>query len=656
MFAHVGGERRRGAVAAWWRDKAALGGALGIALLAGAFAYRWLRPTEMAPPPLTGVSETEVYQAAAELARSGLETAAAASPTPEATPAASPAASPSPTPTVRSLAELSEEVHAEIDDALARAEAAAKAQRWIDPADDSAVYWYEAALEIDPHNRVARQGLDAVYGQVFGEAHTALDAGDARPATVLLERFADVDTARKSFRELAERVARMPQVEEALRQGAQRLASGRRFEPEGGSALDSYRAAYALDPRSRAAQQGLVEIEQALLTQALAAASEDQFDDSDRLLALAGTTLPGSQAQLETRTRIVELKRQRASGLLARATAALDAQNPDVAEQLLGRAEDLGADPVALAEFRSKLANARLYAHHDPGERFVDTFIDRNGEGPEMVVLPVGDFRMGSPESQRGRRPSEGPVHVVRFERAFALARTETTVAQFRRFVDDTGHVTDAEKAGASSIYDEKAGRITMRRGINWRSDYLGQPAAEQLPVLHVSWSDARAYAQWLAARTGRPYRLPSEAEFEYGLRAGSRARYPWGDGNPTRVLGNYTGDGDRSRTRRAWTRAFPRYDDGHWGPAPAGSFPANAFGLHDLDGNLSEWVDDCWHDTFLRAPEDGTAWVNPGCNRHVVRGGSWGSPPDQIRSAYRSVSGADVRSARLGFRVARTL
>lgn len=195
------------------------------------------------------------------------------------------------------------------------------------------------------------------------------------------------------------------------------------------------------------------------------------------------------------------------------------------------------------------------------------------------------------------------------------------------------------------------------RHGTSWRDDYLGDKAADNLPVIHVSWNDAQAYAKWLSARTGKKYRLPSEAEFEYAARAGTKTRFEWGDGNPKRVYANLTGDGDRSpRLHRSWAKAFPRYSDGYWGPAPVGSFPPNKFGLQDIDGNVSSWVEDCWHENYTRAPADARAWVNPGCAERVVRGASWGSAPDQARTAYRLAAPPDTRSARVGIRIARDL
>ena len=167
---------------------------------------------------------------------------------------------------------------------------------------------------------------------------------------------------------------------------------------------------------------------------------------------------------------------------------------------------------------------------------------------------------------------------------------------------------------------------------------------------------DAKAYAAWLQAQTGKPYRLPTESEFEYAIRAGSESRYPWGEGGPGRRQGNLTGENDRSASKREWVNAFTGYGDGYWGPAPAGSFKENAFGLQDTEGNVSEWVEDCWHDSYKRAPDDGSAWINPGCSKRVARGASWASAPDQARSAFRLGLEPDTTNPRLGFRVARAL
>jgi formylglycine-generating enzyme required for sulfatase activity len=240
--------------------------------------------------------------------------------------------------------------------------------------------------------------------------------------------------------------------------------------------------------------------------------------------------------------------------------------------------------------------------------------------------------------------------------KGFAMARTTISVGQFREFVRASGYQPDSVRLGGASVYDERSGALHDDAQATWQDDYAGRPAGDNLPVVNVSWRDARAYAEWLSQRTGKRYRLPSEAEFEYALRGGTQTRYWWGQQAPTRKVENLTGNADRSSSGRRWNNAFPTYRDGYWGPAPVMSFAANPFGLYDMGGNVSEWTADCWHDSYLRAPTDGSAWINPGCSVHVVRGGSWGSSPDQVRSAYRQGAEGEVRSARVGFRVVREL
>jgi len=236
------------------------------------------------------------------------------------------------------------------------------------------------------------------------------------------------------------------------------------------------------------------------------------------------------------------------------------------------------------------------------------------------------------------------------------VSRNEVTVGDFRKFIEATRYRTRATREGHSSVYDEKGGVFSEHEGVDWERDHVGRVASASLPVVHVAWSDAVAYTRWLSIQTGQHYRLPSEAEFEYVLRAGSRTTFPWGDGKPPRIVGNLTGDGDLSRTGRKWSNAIADYRDAFWGPAPVRNFPVEPFGTFDMIGNVSEWTMDCWHDSYQRAPMDGSAWVNPGCPQRVARGASWGSSPVQSRSASRLPMAEESTSARLGFRVVREL
>lgn len=525
----------------------------------------------------------------------------------------------------------------------------------IEPAVQNALALYQEVLDDEPANRRARAGLKAVKAALLAQARDALDHGDAEDAESLLTALDGVPHAKDELAPLQERFKVVKQVAPLLARAAELWKQGHVVEPASGNALALYRQVRELDKDNALAVQGLEQIQRDVLDRALAAVAQDDFAGADKLLAQAAEILPGSQGMLDTRNRVEGLRRQQAEGVMAQARSALDAGKPDLAEQLAKRALTISADLAGVDEFNEALRNARLYASSKPGETLADPFLDRSGTAPALVVIPTGKFLMGSPDGESGHLSQEEPQHEVAIASGFALGRSEVSVGQFRAFVRATGYRTVAERENGSSIYDENIGRMSEARA-SWQDDYRGRRASDDLPVVHVSFDDAIAYLDWLSDRTGKKYRLPSEAEFEYVTRAGQATRYPWGEGDPPRVLGNFTGAGDRSPTHRTWSRAFARYADGYWGPAPVQSFAPNAWGLYDLDGNVSEWTADCWHDNYIRAPRDSTAWVNPGCDRRVVRGGSWGSDPDQVRSAFRVSALTDTRSARVGFRVARDL
>ena len=632
------------------RKQTAWGGAAGIALLAFALVYRFfpslihVTPVADAPraaarlalPPLAGVPRQAQEMGPPREEEGPPRELAGAAPVAEPAPPDLP-----PTASVAAL--------------LKRADAALAEGHLVQPAADSALAAYLKVLDEDPQNRRARAGVAAVRDALVAQTRAALDRGDAEESAALLAQLDEVPHEAALLAALRERYKTVQQVAVLLAQAADLLKRGQVTGSGEANALAVYRKVRALDPDNALAVQGLEQIQRGFLDAALAAVAQDDFAGADRQLALAAEILPGSQGMLDTRTRVEGLRRQQAESVMAQARSALDAGNADLAEQLSRRALAISADLGGIDEFNERLRNARLYASLRPGETLSDPFLDRSGSGPALVVIPAGRFRMGSAGDEEGHRSTEEPQREIVFAVGFALGRSEITVGQFREFVRASGYRTLAEREGSSSVYDENSGRMTDARA-NWQDDYRGRRAPDELPVVHVAFDDAQAYVAWLAERTGKKYRLPAEAEFEYALRAGSVTRYPWGDGDPRRVLANLTGAGDRSPSHRTWSRAFPRYNDGYWGPAPVQSFAANAFGLFDMEGNVSEWTADCWHDNFIRAPRDASAWVNPGCERHVVRGGSWGSDPDQVRSAFRLSARSETRSARVGFRVARDL
>lgn len=625
-----------------------LGGAVGIAVLVFALAYRFF------PGLLHVAPQAQVQTETTAPARATPWSAQRGEPAPTSAPSEGDSERISPTeamamgppaPTTKEVAGL-----------LAKARRAEEQGRLLEPKGASAVALYAQVLEKDSANSSAELALERIAGAIRDWTVAAIDRGDEAEARRYATAFSELPHSEEELTALRARLKTLREVTPLLAAAAERLKSGRIEGTDDDNALALYRKVLAQDPTNRIADQGLEQIERGYLDRALGAAAQDDFGGADAILADAARIRPGSVALLDTRSRVEGIRRQRAESVFAQARSALDGGETDLAEQLAAKAQAISPDLGGIDEFEQRLRNARLYASFAPGQVIRDRYLDIGGEGPSMVVVRTGSFVMGSPADETGHRDNEEPQRQVQIGAGFAMALSELSVGQFREFVRATNYVTDAERLGSASVYDEATGRMGDRRGITWQNDYRGSRAGDDLPVINVSWNDAQAYARWLAERTGKRYRLPSEAEFEYVLRAGSTTRYGWGDGDPDKVVANLTGDGDRSPTKRSWGRAFPHYSDGYWGPAPVRSFPANPFGLYDVDGNVSEWVEDCWHDNYVRAPRDGRAWVNPGCGARVVRGGSWGSAPEQVRSAYRLSAAPDTRSARVGFRVVRDL
>lgn len=634
------------------RKQQTLGAAAGLALLAFALAYRFFPDLlHVQPSPQQPVATISPQQHAP-----ATWSAVIAAP-----PRTSPASAQVEPQTGTSLADAirmgppvaTTKVVAAI---LKKARVAEQKGALFEPRDDNAVALYREALAAAPDNREAEDGLERIGGALRDWALAAIDRGDETDAQQYLLVYADLPHSEEELANVRARADTLHKVLPMLTRAADLMKAGHATEPASANALAIYRDVLKLDPDNHLADSGLATIERGYLDRALAEVAGDDFSGADGTLALASTIRPGSTALLETRARIDGIRRQRAESVLAQARSALDSGNADLAEQLGKKAQSISADLAGLDHFNLRLRNARLYASLSPGQVIHDRFLDIAGSAPAIVVIPTGQFVMGSPADEPGHTDSEEPQRRVHIDVGFALGQSDVTVGQFREFMNASKYVSDAEKLGSSAVYDENSGRVVDRRGMTWRNDYRGERAKDDLPVINVSWNDANAYLGWLSTHTGKHYRLPSEAEFEYAVRAGSSARYPWGDGNPDKVVGNFTGEGDRSPTKRSWSSAFPRYSDGYWGPAPVKSFPPNAFGLYDMAGNVSEWVEDCWHDNYVRAPRDSSAWVNPGCARRVVRGGSWGSDPDQVRSAFRVGASPDTRSARVGFRIARDL
>jgi formylglycine-generating enzyme required for sulfatase activity len=248
-------------------------------------------------------------------------------------------------------------------------------------------------------------------------------------------------------------------------------------------------------------------------------------------------------------------------------------------------------------------------------EIIVRVFRDRlktGREGPEMVVIPAGSFRMGDVQGDGSK--DELPVRAVRIEKLFAIGRYEATFDEYEQFVTATKR----------QLPDDR------RWGRGRR------------PVINVSWQDAVNYANWLSEQAGKRYRLPSEAEWEYAARGGKEAAYWWGK-DLAQGMANCNGCGSQWNGKQT---------------APVGSFKSNPFGLYDTAGNVWEWVEDCWHDNYKSAPADSAAWKEAGggyCARRVIRGGSW-ITPGNVRSSVRYWFPAINLTYDVGFRLAQDL
>jgi formylglycine-generating enzyme required for sulfatase activity/DNA-binding winged helix-turn-helix (wHTH) protein len=268
---------------------------------------------------------------------------------------------------------------------------------------------------------------------------------------------------------------------------------------------------------------------------------------------------------------------------------------------------------------------------------------------PEMVALPAGEFMMGSPESEDGHKEIEGGPRRVVISKGFAIGKFEVTVDQFSAFVAETG-ITAGSLCRAIVVFD-RTSSIWGPPVASFRQP--GFDVVGSQPVVCVSWHEAQAYVAWLRRRTGKPYRLPTEAEWEYAARAGTTTRFSFGSDET--ALCAYARFADLS-SRFGWHDAC-RSDIITYGPVPVGSLKANPWGLFDMHGNAWEWVEDCWTPNPLEIPTDGSAFARPGnCEVGVVRGGSFAGASRRARSATRAPVQTTKHSYNNGFRVVLSL
>jgi formylglycine-generating enzyme len=304
---------------------------------------------------------------------------------------------------------------------------------------------------------------------------------------------------------------------------------------------------------------------------------------------------------------------------------------------------------VAVAALTAAAPAPQASANAVPDKTFRDC-----SECPEMVVIPAGNFRMGAalgenerlsvPATEAGRVE---PQHPVAFAKPFALGKFDVTRAEFAAFVKATGF------RPIKGCMDNVGGAWERREQASWEEPGFPQTARD--PVVCINAIEAGAYIAWIARTTGKAYRLPSEAEWEYAARGGTTTTYYWGD-DPSQACG-YENVGDETfRQKRNGNQAIG-CTDGFADTAPAGSFKPNPFGLYDMLGNINVLMADCWNETYAGAPTDGSAWSSGDCQRRVARKGSFGAVrPWPFRAANRFSESALVKHNRVGFRVALSL
>jgi formylglycine-generating enzyme required for sulfatase activity len=333
-----------------------------------------------------------------------------------------------------------------------------------------------------------------------------------------------------------------------------------------------------------------------------------------------GDTIYGSMA----RDRLQQLKNSQVAVVAPAApakppAAATAPAAPAMATAPVGRMPAPGAASPAVGIFSNARPATPLSAAEEHALKPQDSFSEC-AHCPEMVVIPAGNFLMGSPAGEEGRMSNEGPQSAVTFAHPFAVGKYAVTFEQWDACV----------AAGGCNGY---------------RPNDDGRPR-DRYPVVNVSWEDAQAYVAWLSKSTGKTYRLLSEPEREYATRAGTDTPFWWGASISSKQA-NYDGSvsyggGEKGEFRQ---RALP-----------VDSFAPNAFGLYQMHGNVQEWVADCWRSSHQNASTDGVASNAGDCGRRALRGGSWYDGPQLLRAAARSGFYPAYRSNKIGFRIARSL
>ena len=512
---------------------------------------------------------------------------------------------------------------ADIARLLTAAELDLKARRLTSPAGNNAWEKYQHVLSLSPAHPEAMAGMERViesYMQLFG-AEVDKEAFDK--AGGYLAKIRDLHPDSPVLEEGEQRLidARQARADRLAEQERQRQAE-----------LERQRIAQALEKHWKS------------FNTALATANVNEAADilhQIRTLNPEEPELAAGEQRLEALR--VELERQQVEVIQAHWAvfdAAIQVEDLDKATDILTQIRELNPEEPGLTagEERLEMAQAELER-----KRLEALELELAGE---MVTIPGGTFRMGDLSGEG--EDDEKPVHSVTVP-TFMMGKYEVTVGQFRRFVKATEYRTDAERNAAGkegcSIYTRDGWKWTWGR--SWRSP--GYSVEDDHPVVCISWNDAQAFIEWLTEQIGESYRLTTEAEWEYAARAGSATKYHFGDSESQ--LCRYANHADSS-TNFDWENKSCS-DGVGMRTAEVGRYQPNNYGVHDVHGNVNEWLQDCWNENYQGAPVNGSVWELGDCSRRVIRGGSWYNNLGTQRSSDRHGSLRSSRTADIGFRLA---
>ena len=536
------------------------------------------------------------------------------------------------------------------DELLTSIRKAIDEERFFQPSQDNALFYLVSLKSIDD-DMSKYQSIEEKLVQRLGIlAQVAIAKNDEQQLTTYLSKLKTLSSENELIKPLKQQLVTIKTINKLYKKGIQQLSNNRIVTLDSQDAWHTAKQCLEIAGNNPKTKELITKINHAIISNALLAAEETDYTLAQNQIHQAELLSPESDVVLNAIEKITQLKQQRYIWLEQQISQAIDHVNIPRAKRMLEQLANLGLQSSQLLEYQNEINRIKTFGKHRPLQEFSHQLTD-DSKTPKMVVMPTGRYIMGNTDSVKFQQPA----HIVNINYGFAVSQNEISVGQFKQFIQNSNYRTDADNKNSSRIYDARTGRLKNKRKTSWQNNYLGKKTEDNEPVIHVSWNDAQAYVKWLSSLTGKTYRLLSEAEFEYVLRAGTKSYYPWGIGSPKSVIENLTGKQDKfdKNSRIKWSKGFENYTDGYWGPAPVGNFIVNQFRLNDTAGNVMEWVDDCWHDSYVRAPTDGKAWINSGCQDHVIRGGSWSSGKSDFSSSHRFKAKSNFTDARLGFRIA---